>query len=233
MLEGYENYKEFVKKVMTPMPVMRTDQLKLMISRYFNQNYDTVDEVIFAMKSSRIIIMTVDGWCMTIGEYLKLTGDYFLNTQNEVADDEFRRYPPIEGKLKNIDRNIIDSLWLVADSMPESFDFAVTMYPFSVAYCTKPTEKKPSLLYQITVIRKGQEFTKSEMLKTIPPIQSKHVRDVIRRICILEDESYAFRVPYKGFSHILVLDKNEPSHLKLVEQRKDSVERWKDETEQE
>lgn len=232
MLAGYENYKEFVTKVMTPMPVMRTEQLKLMISRYFNQDYNHVDEVIYAMKASRIIILTIDGWCMTVGEYLKLTGDYFLTVENEIADDEYRRYPAMEGKLQRIDRNVIDSLWLVADSMPDSIDFALTMYPFSVAYCTKPSENKKSLLYQITVIRKGQEFTKSEMLKNILPIQNKYVRDCIRRICILEDESYAFRIPYRGFSHILVLDKNEPSHLRLVEQRSNSEERWKDEPEQ-
>lgn len=228
MLDRFEEYKEFVTKITNIYPIMRTEQMKMMISRCFGQSIESTDEVLFAMKTSSILILSVDGWCMSLGEYRKLTGDYFL-TKCSSEDDEYRRAPEVEGKLKYINRDVVDSLWLVADMMPKSENFILTNPPWTISFCTKAEANKSPLLYQITVIRKGEEYIKSEMLKTLPKITNDHIKESIRRIAILEDDSYAFMIPKVGFSHIVCIDENTPSKYKIVEKRTNVVDRWNDE----
>lgn len=228
MLDRFEEYKEFVTKITNIQPIMRTEQMKIIISKCFGQPIETVDEVLFAMKASSILILSVDGWCMSLGEYRKLTHDYFL-TKCSSDDDEYRRASEIESKLKHVNMDVVDSLWLVADMMPKSENFILTNPPWTISFCTKAEENKSPLLYQITVIRKGEEYVKSEMLKTLPEITNKHIKDSIRRVAIIEDDSFAFMIPKIGFSHIVCLDDKSASKYRIIEKRTDTKDRWGDE----
>jgi len=74
MLDNYEEYEEFVKDITRTVPLIKTEQLKLMIANYFNQPLESTDSVMFALQRNSIILMSVDGWSMTTGQYIRLTG---------------------------------------------------------------------------------------------------------------------------------------------------------------
>lgn len=228
MIENYQDYEDFTKTIVKKVPLLKTDQLILLMANYFKQDASTLNPVLFALQSMGVIFMTVDGWTMTIGEYQKLTGDRFLQNRYRYMEDDYRRLPEMDRICRKINKPLVESLWLVADMMPDAKDFVVAGFPWTVSFLTCPTETKDSLLYEITYIPKGLEYAKTELLTTIPKIQSNHVKDIVRRVCILEDESYAWRVPRVGFSVIVVIDHSRVNHFRVVEKRTDKKERWAD-----
>ena len=227
MIDRYEEYEEFVKDITRTVPLIKTEQLKLMIANYFNQPLESTDSVMFALQRNSIILMSVDGWSMTTGQYIRLTGDRFLQRRNELNEDHFNRLPKMDSRCREINRPLSKALWLVADMLPDSKDFIIASQPWAVAFVTEETRERPSCLYEITYIARGYEYNRCEMLKELPKIRSNHVKNGLRRICILDDEGYAFRVPYVGFSHIVVIDHERNSHYRVVETR-NAEERWKD-----
>ena len=240
MIENYEEYEDFVKHVTRTAPLLKTEQLRIMISRYFGQTMESIDEVLFALQRNQAILMSSDGWTVTVGEYIKLTGDRFLRRRNNYeaygeTTDEYNRLIGMDDKCSDVNRPLSKALWLVADMMPDSIDFAICESPWVVAFATPPYTAEespngkeiPSLLYEITYIAKGYESTRTELLRVLPKIQSNHAKDGIRRICILDDPEYAFRVPYIGFSHIVTMDPTSPRHYRVIETRKKDI-RWKD-----
>ena len=227
MLEQYEEYESFVKDITRTASLIKTDQLRLMIANYFNQPFETTENVMLALQRNNVVLMSVDGWSMTVGQYMRLTGDRFLQARNSYNSDSYNRLPSMDARCRDINRALSKSLWLVADMMPDAKDFVIASQPWAVAFVTEPTEKRASCLYQITYVSKGHEFTRSELLKSLPKISSNHVKDGIRRICILDDGDYAFRIPYIGFSHIVEIDHTQKRHYRVVETRT-GKDKWKD-----
>ena len=227
MIDRYEDYEDFVKDLTRTVPLIKTEQLKLMIANYFSQPLESVDSVMFALQRNEVILMSVDGWSMTTGQYIRLTGDRFMQQRNILNDDVFNRLPKMDRICRDVNRPLSKALWLVADMLPDSKDFIIASQPWAVAFVTEEKKKRPSCLYEITYIAKGYEYNRCEMLKELPKIKSNHVKDGLRRICILDDEGYAFRVPYIGFSYIVVIDHSRENHYRVIEKR-GAVERWKD-----
>ena len=187
MIANYEMYEEFVNEITRKVPLIKTDQLALMLSNYFKQPLETIDPVMLALYRNTAIIMTADGWSMTVGEYIKLTGDRFLQRRNseEMEEDELERFPNMDDVCSKINKPLSKAMWLVAEMLPDSKNFILASSPWAVVFETEATEEKPALLYQITYIGKGHEITGTEMLKVLPKIPSNKVKRVLRRICIL------------------------------------------------
>ena len=235
MIEHYSEYEDFVRHITLTVPLIMTEQLKLMISKNFSQDIDTVDPVLLALQGNQIILMTQDGWSMTPGQYIKLTGDRFLVARNSwnSATDDLKRLPGMDDRCSRVNRPLSKCLWIVADMLPDSADFILAGPPFSVAFTTIPTEERPAYLYEIAYIDRGYETAGTELLRRIPKIKSNHVKKDIVRICVIEDEDYAFSVPWIGFSHIVKIDADCPGHYRIVEQRTmrqgiSLEERWRD-----
>ncbi len=229
MIERYEEYEEFVKHITRTAPLIKTEQLKLMIANYFSQTLESTDAVMFALQRNQTILMSQDGWSMTVGQYIRITGDRFLQGRNSygASTDEFNRLPNMNDKCSVINKPLSESLWIIADMLPDAIDFSLAASPWAAAFTSRATDDRPSHLYEIAFIEEGYEFTRTEMLKIQPKITSNHVKNGLVRICILEDESYAFRVPYIGFTHIVTIDHSKPTHYRIVETRK-GMDRWKD-----
>lgn len=228
MIDRYAEYEDFIKHIIRTVPLLKTEQLKIMISRYFGQSLDSTDAVLFALQRNLVIMMSQDGWSMSVGQYMRITGDSFLQGRNSYGtiEDEHNRLPPMNDLCRDINRPLSECLWIVADMLPDSRDFLLASSPWIVAFTSIPSEDRPSLLYEITYIPEGYEITRTELLKNIPKISSNKVKKGLRRICIIEDESYAFRVPYNGFSHIVKIDHSRKNHYRIIETRNDD--RWKD-----
>ena len=45
MLDNYEEYEEFVKDITRTVPLIKTEQLKLMIANYFNQPLELMGDM--------------------------------------------------------------------------------------------------------------------------------------------------------------------------------------------
>ncbi len=221
MILDYNDYEGFVKKVTRSVPLLKTEQLMLMIAKFFNQDFETVEPILFALQRNQVILMTRDGWSMTVGQYIKISGDRFLVARSsfDSRSDEFNRLPNMDDKCRKINRPLSKALWIVADMMPDSADFIIASSPWTVAYATIPTENIASRLYEVAYIDKGYEVTGTELLKRVPKIQSNTVKNSIVRICIIEDEDYAFRVPHIGFAYIVKIDHDTPNHYRIVEDR--------------
>lgn len=235
MIEQYSEYEDFVKHITLTVPLIKTEQLKLMISKYFSQDINTVDTVLLALQGNQVILTTQDGWSMTPGQYIKLTGDRFLTARNSWTNetDELRRLPNMDEKCRKVNKSLSKCLWIVADMMPDSSGFILTGPPFSVAFTTVPTEKRPSYVYEVAYIDRGYEVVGAELLRRIPKTGSNHVKKSIIRICVIEDEDYAFEVPWIGFAYIVKIDHSRLNHYRVVEERTarkgiSLEERWKD-----
>ncbi|MBR2788189.1 MAG: hypothetical protein IKD94_03405 [Erysipelotrichaceae bacterium] len=229
MIEGYREYEDFVRHITRSVPLIRTEQLRIMISRYFSQSLDSTDVILFALQRNLVILMSEDGWSMTVGQYMRITGDNFLQGRNAYGaiEDELNRLPEMDNKCREINKPLSECMWIVADMLPDSRDFMIAASPWVVAFTSDPTEERASLLYEITYIPKGYEVTRTELLKNVPKITSNLVRKGLRRICIMEDESYAFRVPHNGFSHIIKIDHSRKNHYRIIETRS-GEDRWRD-----
>ena len=229
MINGFERYEEFVRHIIRTVPLLKTEQLRVMIAKYFSQPYESTEAIVFALQRNQVILMSKDGWSMTPGQYIRLTGDRFLRSPYSYAAGEARVYhlPDMNDICAKVNRPLSQCLWLIADMMPDSNDFMFTSSPWILAFVSNANEERPSRLYEITYIAKGYEVTETELLRNVPRITSNRVKEGLRRICIIEDETYAFRVPYVGFSHIVTIDHKRGNHYRIVELRK-GKDRWKE-----
>ena len=229
MIDKYELYEDFARHILRNVPLIKTEQLQLMIANQFQQDFDSVNDVMFALQRNQIILMTSDGWSMTVGQYIRITGDRFLRGRNsyDAPTDSLNRLQNMDGKCRKVNRPLSKSLWVVAEMLPDSANFIIAGSPWTVAFTSIPTEKRPSYLYQIAYIDKGYETTLAYLLRSLPSIESNHLRDSIRRICIIEEEEYAFKVPYIGFTYIVTIDHESPTHYRVVETRS-GKDRWKE-----
>ena len=76
-------------------------------------------------------------------------------------------------------------------------------------------------------IPKDKEIPFSIMLKNMANDIDKKMRLQIRRIVLLDDDSFAWRFPKVGVTHIAVIDEKMPNGFRIVEKRKPE-EAWSD-----
>lgn len=220
-----DNYNNFTKDILKRIGILKTKQLVICLKKKFDIDDEKALFILKGLQKNRRLFMSQDGWTMTPGTYLQLTGDKFYDktTTNPV---DFAITFDI-GKTLNIDNDIVDSMWAVAYAMPESEEFIITNYPWKMCYITKASEEKQGILYQILVVRKGDEFATNMMLKSLPNITSRGMRNALRRIAIIEDERHAWAIAHLGFETIYAVDETSPDGLRILEKR-ESDDIWSD-----
>ena len=116
---------------------------------------------------------------------------------------------------------------IAADMMPLSRDFEISAGHWYIQFIMPPKENQPSLLFQITKIPKGEEFTMAQLLKNIPCVEKKETASHIRRIAVIEDPRCVSQVPFIGFRYICILNEKSESGYRILEKRSEE-EMWKD-----
>ena len=189
--------------------------------------------------------MSEDGYAMTQGYYLNITRDFFFdgivkNNSLRVPkkiylygiNEEGKTGPlkelKLEEQITKKDKQNIACMWLVIDMLPDSFEFVIGDRPWNVIFTTEATETKKGLLYEVTYIPQDSEDINIEIIKNIPKVDAKELRESIRRIAILEDERHEWKVPHLGFTHICKIDEEKSNGYRLINKPRKLSEAWKD-----
>lgn len=221
MLENYEEYEQFAKHITYQVELMKLEQFRIMISKYFNQDYKSTINVVWALQRNNVILASDDGWVMTPGMYKALTQSSASLPSAWASDEPGFRLTDMDRLCSKHNKALSVALWVVADMMPQSYQIMRGKNPWVISFTTEATEKYPATLYQITYIKAG-DLVRYEMLNAIPQVSKAldSVKPYIRRICIIEDESEAYLVPNGlGFRYIMLHDENEPKHYRVLETR--------------
>jgi len=230
MITNLEVYETFVMDVMEKTPLLKTQQLKIMLYKYFqsvdkDMTPDFAESIIFAVQRRARILLTPDGWCMTKGQYKKILCNH---AEEKIKNSEsVFRLPEMDEQCSKINPSLINLMWIIAYEMPKSIDYVVGTFPWQVMYITKATSDTPSRLYQFAYISKNEDRQTCMLLKSMPKV-GEEFKSVTRRIVLLENEESAPYVPFIGISHILALDEQKKGSYHTVEARKILSERWKD-----
>lgn len=247
MIAGLEGYETFVRSILKRVPLLKTEQLiKALVNNFEDIDKDVAKSILFAIQRRGYVMLSETGWAMTQAMYLGLTSDKFFDgvIKNNAyripekiyqfgIDKETEKNGPlkeitIEEEVHKNRLQLQKCMWLVIDMLPDSFDFVVTETPWNVVFVSEPSDDRDGLLYQITYIPSKNEDLHIEILKSLPKIEDKELRENIRRIAIMEDERHAWKLPYIGFSHICVIDDNEEAHYRILNTGRKREDMWKD-----
>lgn len=247
---GYEEYKNVILDILDKMPVLYTAQLELALMRYDEDlNRKTAHSILYAIQRNGYLLMNKAGWSMTKAAYIHMTGDKFLDSVMFHADyriddllDIYVFSPekkgiiaskPVEKLISNKRKNDINLMWVIADMYPESAGFVKANPPFnftflSEGYFDEETQREePGICYELMYMPSINEDAMIAMLRSIPPIKDKDIRNSLERVVIMENKDHDFKIPALGFSFIGALDNTKECHYSEI-RRVDDKEKWND-----
>jgi hypothetical protein len=187
-------------------------------------------DIITEAQNHGILLITENGYVMTKGAYFTMTGIRF-NDSGRVKkergkyngkidyDSDIRIHTPIRIDGGRTTDDMIDCMWVVASMMPDSIDFVASTGPWQVQFVVPEKENSLSKLYQVVHIKQGREIPTTTLLRNLPAIEGKEMRQQIRRIALIDDENFAWRMPKIGFSHIAKVDEKSPDGFRILEKR--------------
>ena len=213
-MKNFEEYKSFVSELIYHFNPIRQDQLVLALKNYFNDIDDKAAlEILDKCQTKRVILLSEDGWALTRGKYVQLTGDDRYKYMNTDKEHMLPRLTNVIQEQCNM--KLINCLWILIDMLPASMDFALTHKPFQISFISSKKE-----LYEVIYIQKDEEDAKLEMLKNLPSDLFDIAKKTIKRVVILENEQHAFKVPHgKGIRFVLALDHTRENHYRIIEKR--------------
>lgn len=221
-----QNYQNTVREILDIIGVCRTKQLiNCLKKKYENLNDQEALEILQGLQRNRYLLLSQDGWVMTVGAYMQLANDKFFD-KTITSPTEFA-IPYDINQILNVNKNIVNSMWIVADMYPNSKNFVLSNSPWDICFTTPASKNKKGRLFQIMTIAKGEETSKIEMIKNLPEVSSESFREVIRRIAIIEDEKLSWMVPHLGFAFVCAIDEKSPVGYKILEKRTEE-EVWSD-----
>ena len=223
--EHYEEYRSFAKELLYYFNPMRTQQMERAFKKYYaNMTDELVKSILYKLQDHRVIMMSSDGWLMSRGKYVQLTGDSKFDS---LTGGRYTLIPEIGGYVENqCNMKLIYCLWVLIDMLPASLDFALTHKPFQISFMSKKRN-----LYEVIYIPEIEEPARFELLSQLPSDLLDSVKNAIKRVVILENEKSKDQVPRgKGIKYILTLDDSFDSHYRVVEKREDN---WAEKSENE
>ncbi|MGN1389133.1 MAG: hypothetical protein ACI4WR_05765, partial [Bulleidia sp.] len=226
MLSDIEPYLEFERRILYRAGVIRRTSMRQSLCRTFDgMDGHYADMMIEALQYHGGVLISEDGWLITKGCYKRITGDReFSQLRTGVKE----RIPAGVLEISDErDRAIADCMVVAADMMPFSRDFEISAGHWYIQFITPPKGSHPSLLFQITKIPKGEEFTMIQLLKNIPCAEKEETASHIRRIAVIEDPRCASEIPYIGFRYLCILNESSANGYRIVEKRNEE-EMWKD-----
>lgn len=219
------NPSNLVRNILKKVKFLRTKQLIICLTNSFSE-YDESSAlyILVSMQMKGYILLSKDGWAMTIGVYNQISDDKFYDkidtTQYHAINFNIEPY------LEKYDKSLVNLMWLVADTYPQSEDFVMGDYPFVINYSLDPNGKNHKILYQLAYFSKENELFDIQLLKSTKYIYPEF-RDAVVRIAVVEDEKRANFVPRVGFKYICVLDNSQNNNFRILQKRSDE-ERWND-----
>lgn len=224
MITNTEKYQSFVETIMYKCGVLRISTL---INCLMN-TYDTIQSINDAIYLLQVIqdysevMLSDDGYIITKGCYLRIVDDpYFLNIR---YGQQINKVPSnIIHITQASDKAMIECMPIVADMMPDSFDFIVSEFPWKLQFISHETRR----LYQVCRISNIEEIPFSILLNSLSELSDADYKNHIRRIAIVDDATRAYLIPKIGFHAICIYAPNDfRKEYKIVQKRNENV--WDD-----
>ena len=226
MIRGLEEYETYIRKILKKVPLMRTEQMETMLMKTFEGTDRTLaGQILTAVQRRGYLLLSEDGWLMTKGIYVQLSGDTFYD---ELLPQGQCRLPEMDALCRDFRRGQTELMWLIADLAPMSNDFLMSCGVWDAAFITEDEEEKEAKIYELIWIPGRLERVKCELLRTLPEVKDPADRRLIVRIAVMENGVHAYKVPYKGIRYIVEPD-GSARHYRIAEKRT-GEEVWQDET---
>lgn len=247
MIYNQEFYTEFIRGILSRVPLLRTQQLtNALLNIDGNMTPEVAWAVLYNIQRNNYVLLSQSGWAMTLPMYRTLTHDKYQNGIEPKSDFKIPDLLPVYGNdgseaLRhgapdallldlpggNKRLSIIKSMWVTVDMLPASDEFITDGNPWDVMFTTHPSAEsgKTPKLYEVIYISEKREDMLCRMMRDMKPIDDEELQKPILRIAIMENANHAFKVPYIGFSHICALDPESEKGYHVVEKRS-LEERW-------
>ena len=226
MIRGLEEYETYIRKILKKVPLMRTEQMEIMLMKTFEGTDRTLaGQILTAVQRRGYLLLSEDGWLMTKGIYVQLSGDTFYDG---LLPQGQCRLPEMDGLCRDFWRGQTEPMWVIADLAPSSNGFLMNCGVWDAAFITEDEEEKEAKIYELIWIPGRLERVKCELLRTLPEVKDKADRRLIVRIAVMENGVHAYKVPYKGIRYIVEPD-GSARHYRIAEKRT-GEEVWQDET---
>ena len=213
---NYNEYEKILNEIVYYFNPIKVEQLILILKKYFKDVDETkANLILLEYQNKGYIMLSNDGWAMTKGKYVQITGD--ANYEKVKYDSNERIRDVDYYVVNNCDMKLIKCLWVLIDMLPSSLDFVLTNKPFQLTFFNKKKE-----LFQVIYIGQDEEDLRIEMLKQLPNDYFEDSKELIKRVAIMENTSHSWKIPeHIGFKYIVGLNDDTPTHYEIVEKRKE------------
>jgi len=226
MIRGLEEYENHIRKILKKVPLMRTEQMEIMLMRTFEgTDRALAGQILTAVQRRGYLLLSEDGWLMTKAIYVQLSGDTFYDG---LLPQGQCRLPEMDALCRDFRRGQTELMWVIADLAPSSNDFLMSCGVWDAAFITEDEEEKEAKIYELIWIPERLERVKCELLRTLPDVKDRADRRLIVRIAVMENGVHAYKVPYKGIRYIVEPDSS-ARHYRIAGKRT-GEEVWQDET---
>lgn len=221
MKKSRESYVPLVSSILKRCGLIRRRSLLKILINYDDEvGNGKANKILDHMESKFLLLSNHDDIIFTIGTYRRLNPDDYKLTELDWNTGTRRIRKSIKLNFTFEDTAILDCMDLVADLSPDSLNFALGSTPWYVQFMLPKMGNIPARLFQITKVRTGYEVPTQLMLLNLPRTTNNYIlKENIRRIAIVEDESTAKLVPFVGFNLICVMDENEKEGYRVIENR--------------
>lgn len=216
-------YHQFVNDILERTPVLKTVSLTYALHRTFKAltTKNVCMGILKDMQAEDELFLSDDGFCIK-SNAIKL---FYYPSELKYAFQRdkgnwIHSFKDRFDKLSIDQKNRVDSFCLVASLMPDAEAFTGDSTMWDYMYTRERTEEKDDRLYEIVKISKEEVDTKCELLKLVPPIENEDIQRKTIRFALIDDPSYAWKIPKIGFTKICVLDKTKASGFSVYESRK-------------
>lgn len=197
-------------------PIKKTQVIRALCKYYADVDKETAEGVLQRMQRNRELLISQDGWILTKGKYIQLTGDDGFSKIDFQSED---MCPEIDELVeKYCDMKPINCLWIMIDMLPASMEYALHHKPWHISFVSAKRK-----LYEVIYIPFDEEIVKFELLASEPTGFYPELKENIERVVVLEKQNHASSVPKGvGIRYICVLDESTPSGYRVIEKRENT-----------
>lgn len=215
MIYDYDVYDDFIVGILKRISVLYTEQLILaLMNNYNNVDRERAVMILARLQKDNRVMMSVDGWSVTTGSYLKRTQDKQFRMSKFTG--KYRIPGTFSEYISDEDRKRADIFWIVVDMLPDSNNFMSALEPWNYVFVSKRSEKRTSKLFLLTKIEKGLEHLQVPAIAMNTDFSDKFFNENVRTIALFDNGDAIEDVDTSCFSFVCVLNDDSPRHYDIA-----------------
>lgn len=214
MIYDYDVYDDFVVGILKRISILYTEQLILaLMNTYNNVDRERAEMLLERLQKDNRVMLSVDGWAVTTGAYLKRTQDKLFRMSK--YSGKYRIPVTFSEYVTDNDRKRADLFWIIVDMLPDSNGFMSALEPWSFVFVSKRSEKRTSKLFLLTKIDEGLEHLQVPAIAMNTDFSDKFFDENVRTIALFDDKDAIEDVDTTNFSFVCTLNENTPRHYDI------------------